>query len=256
MLLGVNIDHIAILRQARLVNDPSVLEAGFVVANLAEQITLHIREDFRHAQIKDLQDLQAHCKCLINLECGLNMSDLALKYLPNRVTLVPEKREELTTEGGLNLNNKGLKKVIERLKKAGVETSLFIEPNEEDVLKAKSLKADCIELHTGRFANLHSALFSNILKTPFALKEFKLSAKKLESLFEKELERLEKSALLAKKSKLKIAAGHGLNYKNVSYITKIKEISELNIGQSIVARAVFTGLERAILEMKALIKRN
>ena len=255
MLLGVNIDHIAVLRQARLVDDPCVLEAGFIVANLADQITLHIREDLRHAQIKDLTDLQAHCKSVINLECGLKMSKIALKYLPNRVTLVPEKREELTTEGGLRLDNKDLEKTIKKLKKADIEVSLFIEPNEDDVSKAKLLAADFIELHTGKFANVYNALFTNISKTPYTLKELNLPRKELEKLYEKELERLRKSAFLAQNLKLKIAAGHGLNYKNVKNIVKIKEISELNIGQSIVARAVFVGLERAILEMKALIKR-
>lgn len=257
MRLGVNIDHIAVLRQARLVDDPCILEAAFVVSKCADQITLHIREDRRHAQEKDLCDIKTHCKALVNLECGANetMLEIALKHRPSRVTFVPEKREELTTEGGLRLDEK-LALFIQTLQKNDIKVSLFIEPNKKDVKKAKDLKADCIELHTGKFSNIYNALFTNILQTPFALEEFKLSSKELKNLLEKELVRIEKAANLGANLDLEIAAGHGLNYKNVSEIVKIQSISELNIGQSIIARSVFVGLEKAILQMQTRIEKS
>lgn len=255
MLLGVNIDHIAVLREARRVNDPSVLEAAFVVAQNAEQITLHIREDRRHAQEHDLQDIVNSCKCPVNLECASDESMIALacKFAPNRVTLVPEKRAELTTEGGLNLENKGIQKAIDTLKCCDIEVSLFINPDEASIHKAKALGADFVELHTGAYANLHNALFTNILKTPYQIKELDLSRQELKNRLQKEIQNIINSANLGLNLGLKIAAGHGLNYKNTKEIAQISSICELNIGQSIVARAVFVGLERAIKEMKALI---
>ncbi len=255
MLLGVNIDHIAILREARRVDEPNVLEAAFVVAKNAEQITLHIREDRRHAQEDDLKNILNLCKCPVNLECACDetMIKLAIKHAPHRVTLVPEKRAELTTEGGLNLQSEKVAKAIISLKKAGIEVSLFINPDEKDIRKARTLNADFIELHTGKYANLHNALYTNILKTPYAIKEFNLPRNALQKEYEKEFALIANSANLAQNLGLKVAAGHGLNYKNVAQIAAIKPICELNIGQSIVARAVFVGLERAINEMKALI---
>lgn len=255
MLLGVNIDHIAILRQARMVNDPDLLEAAFIAAKFGDQITLHVREDRRHAQDFDLENIIRFCKSPINLECALNdeILNLALKLKPHRITLVPEKREELTTEGGLNLNHNKIKESIEKLQNAQIEVSLFINPSLEDIQKSYELKADFIELHTGHYANLHNALFSNISHTAFALKEFDLSKKTLQSKFEEELNNIEICAKKGVELGLKVAAGHGLNYKNVSQIANIKKICELNIGQSIVARSVFVGLQNAILEMKALL---
>ncbi|EPZ8462614.1 pyridoxine 5'-phosphate synthase [Campylobacter coli] len=255
MLLGVNIDHIAVLRQARMVNDPDLLEAAFIAAKFGDQITLHIREDRRHAQDFDLENIIRFCKSPINLECALNdeILNLALKLKPHRITLVPEKREELTTEGGLNLNHNKIKESIEKLQNAQIEVSLFINPSLEDIQKSYELKADFIELHTGHYANLHNALFSNISHTAFALKEFDLSKKTLQSKFEEELNNIEICAKKGVELGLKVAAGHGLNYKNVSQIANIKKICELNIGQSIVARSVFVGLQNAILEMKALL---
>ncbi|EAL2844935.1 pyridoxine 5'-phosphate synthase [Campylobacter coli] len=255
MLLGVNIDHIAVLRQARMVNDPDLLEAAFIAAKFGDQITLHVREDRRHAQDFDLENIIRFCKSPINLECALNdeILNLALKLKPHRITLVPEKREELTTEGGLNLNHNKIKESIEKLQNAQIEVSLFINPSLEDIQKSYELKADFIELHTGHYANLHNALFSNISHTAFALKEFDLSKKTLQSKFEEELNNIEICAKKGVELGLKVAAGHGLNYKNVNQIANIKEICELNIGQSIVARSVFVGLQNAILEMKALL---
>ncbi|EAJ1606758.1 pyridoxine 5'-phosphate synthase [Campylobacter coli] len=255
MLLGVNIDHIAVLRQARMVNDPDLLETAFIAAKFGDQITLHVREDRRHAQDFDLENIIRFCKSPINLECALNdeILNLALKLKPHRITLVPEKREELTTEGGLNLNHNKIKESIEKLQNAQIEVSLFINPSLEDIQKSYELKADFIELHTGHYANLHNALFSNISHTAFALKEFDLSKKTLQSKFEEELNNIEICAKKGVELGLKVAAGHGLNYKNVSQIANIKKICELNIGQSIVARSVFVGLQNAILEMKALL---
>ncbi len=257
MLLGVNIDHIAVLRQARMVNDPDLLEAAFIAAKFGDQITLHVREDRRHAQDFDLENIIRFCKSPINLECALNdeILNLALKLKPHRITLVPEKREELTTEGGLNLNHDKIKESIEKLQNAEIEVSLFINPSLEDIQKSYELKADFIELHTGHYANLHNALFSNISHTAFALKEFDLSKKILQNQFEEELSNIKMCAKKGVELGLKVAAGHGLNYKNVGQIVNIKEICELNIGQSIVARSVFIGLQNAILEMKALLQR-
>lgn len=257
MLLGVNIDHIAVLRQARMVNDPDLLEAAFIAAKFGDQITLHVREDRRHAQDFDLENIIRFCKSPINLECALNdeILNLALKLKPHRITLVPEKREELTTEGGLNLNHDKVKESIEKLQNAEIEVSLFINPSLEDIQKSYELKADFIELHTGHYANLHNALFSNISHTAFALKEFDLSKKILQNQFEEELNNIKMCAKKGVELGLKVAAGHGLNYKNVNQIVNIKEICELNIGQSIVARSVFVGLQNAILEMKVLLQR-
>ncbi|KAA6227788.1 pyridoxine 5'-phosphate synthase [Campylobacter sp. LR291e] len=257
MFLGVNIDHIAILRQARMVNDPDLLKAAFICENLCEQITIHLREDRRHTQDFDLINLIKFCKLPINLECACvdEIINLATTLRPSRVTLVPEKREELTTESGLNLDNKDLVLSIEKLQNAGIEISLFINPNLKDIKQAFELKAQFIELHTGNYANLYNALFTNINNTAFALDELKLSKFELKQRLKDELNKLKICAKEAKSLGLKVAAGHGLNYHNVKEIVKINEICELNIGQSIVARAIFVGLKEAILEMKALLKR-
>ena len=255
MLLGVNIDHIAVLREARKVDDPQVLETAFVAARYADLITLHVREDRRHANENDLKEITTFCKSVVNLECANTdeMIELALYYRPYKVTLVPEKRQELTTEGGLNLDIKGLDNNINKLKQAGIEVSLFIDANEVDISKAKLLNADSVELHTGVYANLYNALFSNILRTSYKIKEFELDKNSLKLKLKDELERLKKAAVLAQSLNLFVVAGHGLNYKNVKDIAQIKEIKELNIGQSIIARSVFVGLKEAILEMKSLI---
>lgn len=256
MLLGVNIDHIAILREARRVNDPDLLECAFVVARNAQQITLHIREDRRHAQESDLESILRHCKAVVNLECACDetMINLALKHRPHRVTLVPEKREELTTEGGLNLDKQSVAKAVKMLKNAGLEVSLFIEPDENAVKKAAALNADFTELHTGKYANLHNAFYTNILQTPYKLGEFELSREILLKEIHAELGKITNAANLAVNLGLKCAAGHGLNYKNVRQIAQIPAICELNIGQSIVARSILVGLETAIREMVELIK--
>ena len=255
MLLGVNIDHIAVLRQARMVDEPNLLEAAMIAARYADQITLHIREDRRHTNEKDLEDILKNCKSIVNLEAANSkeMMDIALKHRPFRLSFVPEKREELTTEGGLNLKISNLKENIRLLKENEIEVSLFIEPDLDDVKLSSDLGADFIELHTGRFANLYNAIFTNISRTPYALSDLALAKKELFIALDEELAKIKLCAKKAKELGLKVAAGHGLNYKNVKEISKIDEIIELNIGQSIVARAVFVGFKRAILEMKELI---
>ncbi|TQR31919.1 pyridoxine 5'-phosphate synthase [Campylobacter sp. MIT 99-7217] len=256
MFLGVNIDHIAVLREARKINDPNFLEAALVASKHCDQITLHVREDRRHAHEKDLEDILTHCPCVVNLECAASkeMIELACKLKPSRITLVPEKRQELTTEGGLKIEPQKLQKVVETLHANDIEVSLFIDANAEDIKKAQLLKADFIELHTGHFANIYSALHTNILKTPYKISALDLPRTKLQKLLDDELERLQEATKLAQSLGLKVAAGHGLNYKNVHLITQIQGICELNIGQSIIARAVFVGLKEAILEMKACMK--
>ena len=253
MLLGVNIDHIAILREARKVNEPNLLEAAILVSNFADQITIHTREDKRHTNENDLKELINFCKIPINLECSTNMIDLACKTKPFRVTLVPEKREELTTEGGLNLNNNNLKTIIEKLKNAEIEISLFINPSQDDIYKAKELNVDFVELHTGHFANLYNALYTNISKTPYAIDELDLKRSILKEKLQNEIQKLKNTSILATNLGLKVAAGHGLNYKNVKEIVKIPQIIELNIGQSIIAYSIFVGLKEAIIKMKELI---
>jgi len=257
MILGVNIDHIAVLREARKVNDPDLLEAGMLCANFCEQITIHLREDRRHTNEKDLENLLKFCKNPINLECAMNdeILDLACELKPSRVTLVPEKRQELTTEGGLNLDAQNVAISIEKLQNSGIQVSLFINANLNDVQKSFELKADFIELHTGTYANLHNALYTNISQTPYKINSLELPKKELAKELAKELELLELCAKKAKNLGLQVCAGHGLNYKNVSSIAKIQEISELNIGQSIIAKAIFIGLKEAILEMKNLIEK-
>lgn len=257
MLLGVNIDHIAVLREARKVNDPDVLEAAFLAAKFCDQLTLHLREDRRHIQEQDLKNLLYFCKIPLNLECALDdeILNLACELKPARITLVPEKRAELTTEGGLNLKHKKLQSSIKKIQNAGIELSLFIDAKLEYIHQACDLNADFIELHTGYYANLYNALFSNILQTPYAISQLRLPRKELELRLEKELQILQNCAKKANTLGLKVAAGHGLNYKNVKAIVAIDEICELNIGQSIVARAVFVGLEKAIIEMKKLMRR-
>ncbi|PAF50789.1 pyridoxine 5'-phosphate synthase [Helicobacter sp. 13S00401-1] len=251
MRLGINIDHIATLREARKTNQPDPLEAVFICEKAgANQITMHLREDRRHMHDFDLRRIIESSFLPINLECALDKSilDMACKLLPARITLVPEKREEVTTEGGLKLDSR-LKEPIKRLKDSGIEVSLFIDPSLEAIRKAKELESNAIELHTGRYANLSLELFTNLKRTNNALN---LNATKKE--FESELSLLKEASKESLKLGLKVYAGHGLNYQNTQAIVDIPQIEELNIGHSIIARAVFVGLERAIREMKEICK--
>lgn len=257
MLLGVNIDHIAVLREARKVNDPDVLLASFEAYLAgANQITIHLREDRRHINETDVKNIITHSKIPVNLECSVDpeIINLVLKLKPSRATLVPEKREELTTEGGLNLEIPNLKEVTRKLQENEIEVSLFIDPTEESIQLAHGLKADWIELHTGAYANTYLMLNSNLANTNYSIKELQKSRKELKELINLELDKIKESAKFGEYLGLKVAAGHGLNYQNVKDIASIPEIKELNIGQSIIARSVFVGLKQAIKEMIECVK--
>ncbi len=259
MLLGVNIDHIAVLREARKINDPSPLDAlGICKIAGANQITIHLREDRRHIHDEDAINIIKLSPLPVNLECSINdeIVDIVCKLKPHRVTLVPENRQEVTTEGGLDLksNFKQIEKTIKRLHQHEIEVSLFIDPTKAMIKVSKELEVEWIELHTGTFANIFAMLYSGLNKTHHSIKELELSRDDLSTKLDKSIKKIKKSSKLAKKLNLKVAAGHGLNYQNVNYMTEIKEIEELNIGQSIIARSVYTGLEKAIVDMKVLVK--
>ncbi len=258
MLLGVNIDHIAVLREARKINDPSPLDAlGICKLAGADQITIHLREDRRHIHDNDAKNIIKNSALPVNLECAIDeeIIDIVCSLKPHRATLVPEKREEVTTEGGLDVKKyfDKIQKVVKKLKENEIEVSLFIDPTKESIDLAKKLKVQWIELHTGTFANIYAMLYSNLRHTHHSIKELELSKKELEEKLKSSLKTIKKISKYARENKIKVAAGHGLNYQNVTLISNIKNISELNIGQSIIARSVFTGLEQAIIDMKELI---
>ena len=209
------------------------MEAAFIAEKHgADQITIHLREDRRHMQDRDLRILRETVQTKLNLEMAPTeeMVAIAKAVHPDTVTLVPEKREEVTTEGGLNLELKGLEEKIQDLKKAEIFVSVFIDPDNEVVKMAHKLGADAVELHTGYFANA-----------------------KTEEDIDKEVERIKEAVHVGKKLGLYVAAGHGITYFNAHYLSNIKDIEEYNIGHSIISRAVFVGLGRAVKEMKALI---
>ncbi len=234
--LGVNIDHVATLRQARRVAYPDpVIAAGLVELAGADGIVCHLREDRRHIQDRDLRLLREVVQTRLNLEMASTeeMIRIALATKPDIVTIVPERREELTTEGGLDVVKfqKSIKKTIQRLQKGGILVSLFIDPSIEQVKASGEVGTNSIEIHTGHYCDA-----------------------KTEAQADKELKKILDAVGAASRLDLKIAAGHGLNYVNVRRIAEIKEIEELNIGHSIIARAVLVGLYQAVREMIALIK--
>ena len=236
--LNVNIDHVATLRQQRLGLYPSVLEAAKEVERAgADGITVHLREDRRHIQDRDVFGLKKILKTKLNLEMAAvpEIVSIALKVKPAWATLVPEKRAELTTEGGLDAvkNQKILGRVAEKLHKAGIEVSFFVDPDPKQVRASRILGADYIELHTGVYADA-----SSVKET------------------EKEFSKIAFAAGLASSLGLRLNAGHGLNYENMKKIRRIKEIEEFSIGHSIISRAVFTGLYTAVKEMLALTKQQ
>lgn len=237
VLLGVNIDHIATLRQQRLAGFPSPVEAALRAEKAgADGITCHLREDRRHIQEHDVWLLRKKIKTKLNLEmaCTDFMVRFACKVKPDNVCLVPEKRRELTTEGGLDVvgQKMKIKRAIERLKKAGICVSIFIDPKREQIFAAKDLGANCVELHTGAYAD---AKLKGVLKQ------------------KSEFRKLKQGAEYAKELGLILNAGHGLTTENVVPVAKIKGMNELNIGFSIVARAVFVGITQAVQEMKSLL---
>ncbi len=234
--LGVNIDHVATVRKARGVKYPDpVTAAGIVELAGADGIVCHLREDRRHIQDRDLRLLREVIQTRLNLEMAATeeMIRIALETKPDVVTLVPEKREELTTEGGLNVTKSfhSLKKAIQRLQRGGIPVSLFVDPRKDQIKASEGVGAHAIEIHTGHYCDA---------KTPSEADE--------------ELKRILDAVSEASRCNLQIAAGHGLNYVNVRRIAEIKEIEELNIGHSIIARAVLVGLDRAVREMIDSIK--
>jgi len=229
MLLGVNIDHIAVLREARKINDPSPLDAlGVCKLAGANQITIHLREDRRHINDADTIAIIAQSQLPVNLECSINddIIDIACKLKPHRVTLVPENRAEVTTEGGLDVkgNFEKIKQVVEKLTKNEIEVSLFIDPTFEMVKLSEELDVAWIELHTGTFANVYAMLFSGLSKTNHSIKELELSRAKLSEKLSNSLDDIRNAAEYAEELELKVAAGHGLNYQNVDLITRVIKV--------------------------------
>lgn len=259
MLLGVNIDHIAVLREARKINDPDPLDAlGIVKRAGADQITIHLREDRRHINDDDARTIIENSHLPVNLECSIDQKiiEQVIRLCPHRATLVPEKREEVTTEGGLDVvkNFDAIDAIARQFKEAHIELSLFIDPSLPMIKASHELKAQWIELHTGSYANTYAMLYSNLSKTQHSISSLELDRKSLHVKLENCLHELRLASKEAHLLGLKVAAGHGLNYQNVRAIAAIEEIVELNIGQSIIARSVFTGLENAIKEMIGLLR--
>jgi len=259
MKLGVNIDHIAVLREARKIADPSPLDALSIVKRAgADQITIHLREDRRHIQDIDALNIIYHSSLPVNLECAMSSEiiDIVCELQPHRVTLVPEKREEVTTEGGLDIvsNAEELTNTIRKLQQHEIEVSLFIDPTLDNVEMSEKLGVEWIEFHTGKYANIYAMLYGNLANTHHCIKELELPRSELKKSLKEEVSNLRILSCDAMELGLKVAAGHGLNYQNVQDIAAIETIEELNIGQSIIARSIFTGLEQAILDIKELIK--
>jgi pyridoxine 5-phosphate synthase len=238
--LGVNIDHVATLRQVRYLGaldspncEPDIAAAAAVCERAgAHGVTVHLRADRRHIQDRDVERLRESVMTKLNLEMGNTpeIVAIALRIVPEDVCLVPENRKEVTTEGGLDAAGqfKNLEPTVRRLQSVGARVSLFIEPSHEQIAAAARMKADAVELHTGAFAN---ALYAASQQA--------------------ELERLIAAAVYARDSGLQVNAGHGINYVNIARILEIPHLAELNIGHSIVSRAVFTGLEAAVRDMLA-----
>jgi len=235
--LGVNIDHVATVRNARGESYPSPLRAALLAQKSgADSVTIHLREDRRHINEYDLKIIKKKLKIPLNLEIASTkeMTNIAMKQKPPFICIVPEKRKEITTEGGLNLDHKKitLKKVIMKLKKNNSRVSLFIEPKISDIKKAKLLDSDCIEIHTGKICNL-------INKN----KNFK-----------KELEKIKKAINFANKLGLEVHAGHGLTFKSAKILTKVSGIKEFNIGHFLIGEAIFVGLSQSIKNFRNIIK--
>ncbi len=258
--LGVNIDHIAVLREARKVNDPDPVAAlGILERAGADQVTIHLREDRRHIHDEDAEKIVSLSPLPVNLECSVEpeIIDIVCRLRPHRATLVPEKRQEVTTEGGLDVmgREEAIAKAIEKLQAEEIEVSLFIDPDLETVTRCDALGAEWIELHTGGYANIHNMLYSNLPRTHHSVAALDLPRHTLKTKLDEALASLRVAADHARSLGLKVAAGHGLNYRNIHRIVAVEAVEELNIGQSIVARSVFIGLEAAIREMKNLLAR-
>jgi len=236
--LGVNIDHVATIRNARGEFHPDpVSVAKFVKNSGADSITIHLREDRRHINDMDAKKICSTKGILVNLEISTNPSimKIALKIKPDFICIVPENRKEVTTEGGLDVksNKKKLKDIINKFKKDKIRTSLFINPSISDIKVSKFLEADCVEIHTGRLAQL-------------------VKSKKN---YKKELFKIKKCSSLANKIGLEVHAGHGLDYKTTKILSKIKEIKEFNIGHYIIGESIIYGLKKVIKNFKKIIKK-
>ena len=258
--LGVNIDHIAVLREARKINDPDPIMALAICAQAgADQITIHLREDRRHIHDDDAHRIIASSPVPINLECAIDPDIITIvtALRPHRATLVPEKRSEVTTEGGLDVSGsyEAILNTIKKLTEAEIEISLFIDPTLEAVALSHKLGAQWVELHTGTYANLYAMRYSALPHSHHTINELRLSRHELDEQLKKAFEAIVSSAEYAQSLGLKVAAGHGLNYQNVGVVVEIETITELNIGQSIIARSIFTGLSSAVKEMKNLCQR-
>ena len=237
--LGVNIDHIATLRQARKEDFPSPLHAASICEKAgADSITTHLREDRRHIQDKDVFDIKNTLRTKLNFEMAAceEIINIALKLQPYSVCIVPEKRQEVTTEGGLDVisQKEYLKKVVARLKEKDILVSMFIDPVVEQIQACAEIGADAVELHTGQYAQA-----------------FKTKTKVLE-----EIEKIKQASICAVENNLIVNAGHGLDYQNVSNISSMGYFNEFNIGFAIIAQALFDGLEKAVIDMKQLINRS
>ena len=237
--LGVNIDHVATLRNARGEFHPDPIKAArFVKKCGADSITIHLREDRRHIRDNDAKQICLIKNLSVNLEISTNSKIVktALKIKPNFICIVPENRKEVTTEGGLDVkkNEKKIKNIILRFKKKRIRTSLFVNPSINDVRISKKIGADCIEIHTGRLANLI----------------------KLKKKYYQELKRIKKCATLAESLSLEVHAGHGLDYKTTKLLSNIKQIKEFNIGHYIMGESIFYGLSKVIKNFKKIIKKK
>lgn len=235
--LGVNVDHVATVRQQRRGTIPSVLEAALAAERAgADSITVHLREDRRHIQDADVLALRKSLRTKLNLEMAAEpeIVRFARKVKPQDCCLVPERRRELTTEGGLDVAGQKvrMKSVVRELKSAGIQVSLFVDPEPRQIAASAECGADCVELHTGTYAEAGSAARANA-----------------------ELKKLMRAAAQARSAGLTVNAGHGLDYDNVRPVARIEGMHELNIGFSIVARSIFVGLPQAVREMKARIQR-
>lgn len=238
--LGVNIDHIATLRQARKEDFPSIIDAAALCEKAgADGITVHLREDRRHIQDKDVYGLRESLRTKLNLEMAANeeIIKIALDVKPDFVCLVPEKRQELTTEGGLDVagQREKLGATVERLKNASITVSMFIDADIAQVKACAAVNADCVEIHTGKYAEYFKKFGADSLQ------------------FKAENGRIAEAARCALERGLILNAGHGLDYDNIERICKVPGMNEFNIGFAIIAKSVFTGLEKAVKEMKDLM---
>lgn len=232
--LGVNVDHVATVRQARLIDLPDPVEAALLAESAgADGITVHLREDRRHIQERDVAMLRERLKTMLNLEMAstIAMTERALEFKPDQVCMVPERREELTTEGGLDVkaNLQQISDATARLESAGIRVSLFVDPDERQIEASREVGASSIELHTGSYSN------ASTMRAPA------------------ELDAIARGARFAAALGLEVHAGHGLNLANVQPVAAIREIVELNIGHCIIARAIMVGMARAVAEMKQLM---